>query len=272
MPLHDAELDRIRQHIHELGRHDWVWWSLGLLSAVLLLGLGLGVYSLAAQPGSAGLDSPQVFLLAFFYLTGVAVSGFHIHSLLRSKESERLKIELLLETLGKEAGRLQGMIDPVTRAYDRSYLEEMVEKEIVRAERHNRPFALVVVDLDRFKQINDQYGHLMGDYVLAEAAQVLRSCVRGSDLVFRYGGDEFVLLLLETQQAGAEAVLSRVHQKVQEWRGKVKVGRLDLSVSTGMSVFAAGKTLQDLLHEADEKMYAMKQRHHAAGVGVEAVN
>lgn len=270
MTIQTADLDRIQQQIHALGRRDWLWWSLSILSALLLLGLGLGIYSLSPRAGAPELTVAQVFQVAFLYVFAVVVTGFNIHALLRSREAERLKVDLLLESLQRELGRLQGMVDPVTRAYTRACLDEMVQKEINRAERHGGSFALVLVDLDNFKQINDQFGHLMGDFVLAEAGQILQACVRGSDLVFRYGGDEFVLLLVGSDRPGAEAVVSRIHSKLEGWRSQTKRDRIDVGLSSGISLFSTGKTLQDLLQEADEAMYAMKTRHHTAAPSLEA--
>ena len=271
MTIQTADFDRIQQQIQALGRRDWLWWSLSVLSALLLLGLGLGIYSLRPTAATPELTVAQVFQVAFLYVFAVVVTGFNIHALLRSREAERLKVDLLLESLQRELNRLQGMVDPVTRAYTRACLDEMAQKEIQRSERHNGSFALVLVDLDNFKQINDHFGHLMGDFVLAEAGQVLQASVRGSDLVFRYGGDEFVLLLVGSDRPGAEAVVGRVHSKLEDWKGRSKEERFEIGLSSGISLFSPGKTLQDLLREADEGMYAMKHRRHAQSPSLETV-
>jgi diguanylate cyclase (GGDEF)-like protein len=266
--LEAADLDRIQQHIHALGRRDWLWWSLGILSALLLLGLGLGIYSFSPRAGAPELTVAQIFQVAFLYVFAVVVAGFNIHALLRSREAERLKVDLLLESLQRQLGRLQAMIDPVTRVYSRACLEEMAQKEIQRSERHGSTFALVLLDLDNFKQINDQFGHLMGDFVLSEAGSLLQACVRGSDLVFRYGGDEFVLLLVGSDGAGADAVVERIHNNLASWKQRSGEDKFDVGLSSGISLFAPGKTLQDLLHDADQAMYAMKNRHRAAATSL----
>ena len=272
MTLETADLNRIQQQVYALGRRDWLWWSLSILSALLLLGLGLGIYSLSPRWGAPDLTVAQVFQIAFLYVFAVVVTGFNVHALLRSREAERLKVDLLLESLQREFGRLQGMIDPVTRVYSRAFLEEMAQKEIQRSERHSSSFALVLVDLDNFKQINDKFGHLMGDFVLSEAGQILQACVRGSDLVFRYGGDEFVLLLVESDLPGAEAVVDRIQSRLESWKGRSREEKFDVGLSSGISLFAAGKTLQDLLREADERMYAMKNRNRSRTASLKAAD
>lgn len=247
-----------------MGRRDWLWWSVGLLSLLVVAGGVLVVFSLAPAVGAGSVSVSQTVLVAFLYLAAAVLVSFNIYALMRGKEFERLKTNLLLETLENEVGRLQGMIDPMTRVYNRYCLEELLQKEISRSERYASGFSLVVVDLDKFKEINDHFGHLMGDFVLAEVGQILRSCVRGSDVIIRYGGDEFVLVLSETDMLGAEVVVNRVHKKVEEWNANNRVARFDLTVSTGISLFTEGKKITDLIAEADQRMYAMKQRHTGA--------
>ena len=113
-------------------------------------------------------------------------------------------------------------------------------------------------DLNNFKQVNDRYGHLMGDYVLSQIATILKSCVRGSDCVVRYGGDEFLVLLPETDQPGAEIVRQRVHQKVAEWDLSNRVGDLPISVSLGLYLHVTGQTAEKDVAEVDARMYAEK--------------
>src|SRR3989338_10785918 len=90
---------------------------------------------------------------------------------------------------------------------------------------------------------------LMGDFVLAEVGNILRSCVRGSDIIIRYGGDEFVLVLSETDLLGSEVVVNRIHKKVKELGTTNRVARFELSVSTGIAIFAEGKKVTDLRSE-----------------------
>jgi len=264
-----AELDKVKQQIRSLGRRDWVWVSLVLLSLLVVAGIGLALYWL--RPGGGGsADFPVVLLAGLLYAAGVAVVAFNIYALARGKENEKVQTELLLETLEGQVGRLQGMIDPMTRVYNRYCLEELLTKEMSRSERYAKVFALIVVDLDKFKEINDRFGHLMGDFVLAEVGNILRSCVRGSDIIIRYGGDEFVLVLSETDLLGSEVVVNRIHKKVKEWGATNRVARFELSVSTGIAIFAEGKKVTDLIAEADQAMYAMKHRN-AAGARADAV-
>jgi diguanylate cyclase (GGDEF)-like protein len=151
------------------------------------------------------------------------------------------------------------MVDAVTNVFARGLLHDLLAGEISRAERTNRSLALIMCDLNNFKQVNDRYGHLMGDYVLSQVATILKSCVRGSDCVVRYGGDEFLLLLPETDEKGADIVRQRVHQRVAEWDRSNRVGDLPISVSLGMYLHVNGQSPDKDIAEADARMYAEKQ-------------
>jgi diguanylate cyclase (GGDEF)-like protein len=113
--------------------------------------------------------------------------------------------------------------------------------------------------LDNFKQVNDRYGHLMGDYVLAQIAGILKSMVRGSDFVVRYGGDEFLVILSETDAPGAEIVRGRIVERVAEWDRTNRIGDIFISISMGMHHHVAGEIVEQDIAAADAQMYASKQ-------------
>ncbi len=259
MELQVSELERVRQQIQQLGRRDWVGWAIGLLS-ILVVGTGLvGLVFTAPQAVNGTLSLPVALLAAFLYAAASAAACFIVYALVRQREGTRVRVDLLLETFQNAVTRLQGMVDPVTRVYNRFCLEELLQKEMRRCDRYNKPLALIMADLDKFKQINDTYGHATGDLVLSEVGNILRSCVRGSDSVIRYGGDEFVMVLIETEEKGAQVVADRVRKKVQVWNETNKLARFELGVSTGISIYTGGKKAADLIAEADQLMYTMKQ-------------
>jgi diguanylate cyclase (GGDEF)-like protein len=169
-----------------------------------------------------------------------------------SEEIRRIRIEDEL--------REQAIRDPLTGLYNRRFLSEVLEREIARSKRYGHPLTLVMADLDDFKAVNDRYGHLVGDAVLRRVAEVLQKSVRAGDFVFRYGGDEFVLVLPETG-SGGEEVLRRLQQEVAGISLPEAPG---LAVSVGYAVWDPrdGPTeVETLLRQADEVVLAMKQRH-----------
>ncbi len=158
--------------------------------------------------------------------------------------------------------REQAIRDPLTELYNRRFLSEVLEREIERAKRYGHPLTLVMADVDDFKGVNDRYGHLVGDAALRRVGEVLQRSVRAGDYVFRYGGEEFVLLLPETGAGGGEAI-GRLQQAVAGI-SLPEVPGLAVSVSMGHAVWDPVRdgptTVEALLREADEVLYAMKGR------------
>lgn len=259
MELQPAEINKVKEQIRNLDRRDWHRWSVALLSLLVAGGGVLGFLSVRGGAAGESLNVPLVAVVGFLYSVAVAVAAFNIYALASAQRAEKVNVALLLETLENQVGRLQGMVDPLTRVYNRFCLEETLQKEIARAERTATAFAIIVVDMNKFKEINDEFGHLMGDFALAETGQILRSCVRGSDVIIRYGGDEFLLVLTETDRPGAEVVASRIQARMKDWNQKSKVVRFELSASIGVSVWASGRKLPEMIAEADQRMYDMKR-------------
>ncbi|WP_263771225.1 EAL domain-containing protein [Propionivibrio soli] len=150
--------------------------------------------------------------------------------------------------------------DALTGLPNRVLLSERIEFSIGLCGRENKTFAIVVIDLDRFKQINDSLGHVVGDRVLVDVAQRIKSCLRLSDTVARMGGDEFVLLLHDTDALGAEAMVQRVLHRLGE---PVVLDDLciTLTSSIGIALFPVdGRTRDELIKNADTAMYQVKER------------
>ena len=208
--------------------------------------------------------SPQV-LFVIMVATVLASLGY----VRRDIEVRGLRLANIQQYLASQQEQANSFIDAVTNVFTRGFLRDLMAGEISRAERTNRSLALIMCDLNNFKQVNDRYGHLMGDYVLSQIAAILKSCVRGSDFVVRYGGDEFLLLLPETDHAGGEIVRQRVHRRVAEWDRSNRVGDLPISLSLGLYLHVTGQTADKDVAEADARMYAEKQasKRAAAGAG-----
>ncbi len=153
--------------------------------------------------------------------------------------------------------------DPLTGLPNRATLTDRIEFALAMSQRHGPSFALLFLDLDRFKQINDSLGHVFGDRLLVEVAQRLLGCVRQIDTVARLGGDEFVLLLNQTDATGAELIARRVHDALG---APFMLGGMNFSVtgSVGIAMYPAdGRTVNDLIKNADAAMYQAKESGRA---------
>jgi diguanylate cyclase (GGDEF)-like protein len=152
------------------------------------------------------------------------------------------------------------LTDPLSGCLNRRGLEQQMEREISRAVRSGRELALIVLDIDFFKRINDTFGHLSGDGVVREVGMLLRDAVRGADVVARLGGDEFAVLLPETNAAGAYRLAARVRESISHYSFEGVNGRVPITVSIGIvSDHVADEDMaHDLLSRADEALYAAK--------------
>ena len=153
--------------------------------------------------------------------------------------------------------------DYLTGLKTRGYFEQQLELEIARSERHRQPFALVMVDIDWFKPLNDRYGHHAGDQVLRDVAALLMKDMRDLDTVARYGGEEFVIILPETTESEAQFVAQRLRRAVEQSRFFAGSPRAveRLTISLGVAMYGAdGAFRQQLIENADAALYAAKNQ------------
>jgi two-component system, cell cycle response regulator len=153
-----------------------------------------------------------------------------------------------IETAYHEEIYRMTIIDGLTQAFNKRYFVENLEKEIPRCTRHQRPLSLVMFDIDHFKKINDEHGHLTGDYVLKELARRVRTRVRKEEVFARYGGEEFALIAPGCTEADAVALVDRL-------RGAVTEGQ---TCSAGVAFWDRGETAAELLARADAALYEAK--------------
>lgn len=150
--------------------------------------------------------------------------------------------------------------DELTQLYNARFLGEALKREVKRADRGRHRLSLLFLDLDEFKSVNDRWGHLVGSRALVEFGRVIRRSVRETDVVARFGGDEFAVILPDTPRIGAVAVAERIRDRVRRHRMTLEDGTfLRLAVSIGVSALTPTvKTAEALLHAADAAMYDAK--------------
>ena len=194
------------------------------------------VLTMRGTPGAGVLDSP---FLNFFYRQ----ARFSLLNAERSAQTQNLIY-----------------IDDLTKLYNSRYLNVVLDRELKRSERYRNFFSVLFMDVDFFKRVNDAYGHLVGSRVLVEVGGVLRSCVRETDTVVRYGGDEFVVLLVETAADDALLVAERMRRMVEGKSFGQDFGlAIRLTISIGIAAFPEhASTKQHLLSMADQAMYRGK--------------
>ena len=145
--------------------------------------------------------------------------------------------------------------DPLTKLYNRRFLKEVGVKEIAKAKRYGRSLSMIFVDIDGFKQFNDIFGHLKGDKALKETAEVMTKCCRKTDLIFRWGGDEFLMIFPETNKREARVFMERITEKLLS---------RDIQISYGIALWSKNfDSLKKLIAEADKQLYHHKKTKKA---------
>lgn len=172
-------------------------------------------------------------------------------------ESKRTEIELLKT---KEKLTEAASTDFLTNVYNRRHFSYLAKNEIERCDRSSQHVALVLLDIDHFKRINDQYGHAAGDKVLCELTERINKCLRGYDIFARVGGEEFAILLPETTSAEANNIASRYLRKISNTPFMFEQQALNVTVSIGISEsYLENRNLDLMLKSADENLYIAKQ-------------
>ena len=156
--------------------------------------------------------------------------------------------------------------DALTGVYNRHYFMQMITRELARAKRYHHSVGFLMIDINRFKEINDLFGHQVGDHVLQEIGTLLLNNVRESDIVVRYGGDEFLIVLPETEEK-AENLLHRIDRAVTTWNEQQSLTDFPIRLAIGISYWhpEEGKSLETVLDQADRQMYADKQYQKGLG-------
>jgi len=222
------------------------------------------------RPGELSEDaSVPVRSLITVPLRGVGVFQAASYEADAFTDDDAKHLEILLGHTAEALARLglqreltdQAIRDSLTGLFNRRYFNDVIERETLRAVRYDHPLGLMMIDVDRFKEINDSLGHHAGDDVLRTIADVLCGCVRETDFVVRYGGDEFLVVLTETGEE-AEQAAERIRTAVRRSRELRDIAGFPVSVSVGMIAWRPGSelTVELALARADEQMYEDKRR------------
>ena len=152
-------------------------------------------------------------------------------------------------------------IDGLTQIFNKRYFVETIEREVSRCHRYGRALTLVMIDIDHFKQINDNFGHHAGDHVLKQLASAIKTKIRREDVFARYGGEEFAIILPEIDLPGAVATAEKVRKVVEKQKFLFEDQQIPVTISLGVaSISNDTAEVQSLLKHADERLYEAKQK------------
>ncbi len=236
-------------------RVAWVIRGVGVVVFAALLAWSQLGQELVSPRTHQVVEGAMIGLTALFALFLAARSGRATVHLERTY-SEHL--EKLSESLRHTAYH-----DSLTGLYNHRYFHEQLPYELERAQRYGHRLSVAILDVNHFKEVNDRYGHLMGDELLTFLGRLISESLRSTDVAARYGGDEFALILPETDYPAAEATASKLRDvisKRRDWGGGLLEG-VALDVSVGVATFPQhGSSVEDLLLCADRALYASRSR------------
>lgn len=255
----------IQLTMRQMDRRQWWLWSYAIIITLLLL---TAVASFAFPALLSQMDSYYSFFLnqAVRGLVGMVLI-FNVYVIYQQLQITRIRRQLTdqifavdkVESLAQEVYKM-ALLDPLTGLFNRRYIEQRLEDEIARSQRHGRPLSVILFDLDEFKQVNDTYGHGAGDALLKAFAEKLSKATRGSDASARYGGDEFLVVLPECKPENVQHVLKRLEGIRVEIEGRV----LPIALSAGWAELLSGEAAKELLARADAALYANKRAKAAS--------
>lgn len=253
-------LQEVQADLKKLERRDWWLWS---MAVVVMLLLTFAVFTMSF-PGLVKVDDP--FFQASLNRSVRGLIGlvliFNAYTIYQQVTVKRLRREFSrkisemrsLQIRAEEFEHL-AFFDALTGLANRRMAEERLASEAARSARYGHPFTVISFDLDKFKHINDTYGHPAGDQVLKEFASRLGSVIRKSDLAARMGGDEFLVLLPECTTNHVETLLARLRPMDTEYAGV----KIPICFSAGWVGYERGETTEQFLERADRTLYAEKR-------------
>jgi diguanylate cyclase (GGDEF)-like protein len=234
----------------------------------VLGGIGKAPKAKKSRSKYTSLISAPIGDLGVFQVASIEPDAF-------TEEDARL-LELLLGHTASDIKRIrlqnelteQAIHDPLTGLHNRYYLNQVLDQEVKRSKRYNHCMGFLMIDVNRFKEINDRYGHQVGDEVLQTIALLLHKAVRDSDIVVRYGGDEFLIILLETD-GESDAVKQRIAKKIALQNKKNARFDFPVTLSIGSAYWdpQGSQSVDEILNEADRLMYEEKKRHNGHATG-----
>jgi diguanylate cyclase (GGDEF)-like protein len=251
---------RVLESIEALEGRDRQLWSIGVLIMLVLVS---GFFALVLPNFTRELERVHVEKLYVPQLLlglVVLIILFNIYVLDQRRALRSSRAELVRQLVRSEAAEKLSLIDPLTGLFNRRYLDQILPKEVSRAKRLSTSLTFAMVDVDDFKSVNNRFGHVEGDWVLREISRLLMENFRASDSIIRFGGDEFLVVMMGTSEDRAQIALDRLLAALAKWNTENASRGYSLSFSCGMSSFSEDSKVMDVVALADQRMYEHKAR------------
>jgi diguanylate cyclase (GGDEF)-like protein len=259
-PRETTKTSELQLNIRGLEERDFHLWTIGVL-VIIILAAGFAALVLPNVMGHHGfLQVNGRYLPQLFAGFIVLIVLFNIYTLQRRRTLQKMRDELVGQLVRREAAEKLSLVDPLTELYNRRYLSQVVVREANRTDRLGSHMTFLAMDVDGFTSLNTRFGHLRGDRVLSEIAQILKRTFRTSDTIVRYGGDEFLALLTDTDTAQAQEAVERLIKQIDRWNKANSAEGFKLSLTCGLAEYSKGNDADAALQAAVQKLDAQKPR------------
>jgi diguanylate cyclase (GGDEF)-like protein len=256
-PLGREEASRtseLRREIRRLESRDLHLWIIGL-AVIVVLSLGFAALVFPNVVWHVNiLPSEARYLPQLFFGFIILIALFEVYTLQRRRGFQSTRDEMVHELVRREAAEKLALVDPLTEVFNRRYLDQLLAKEVNRADRRETPIAFLMLDVSGFKSFNTRFGHRKGDHLLGDVAQMLRRTFRASDSIVRSGGDEFLVVMPDTDEASAQRAVVRLLSQVEAWNRAHPEEGSPLALDTGVAVYAKGADIAQVLETAGQKL------------------
>jgi diguanylate cyclase (GGDEF)-like protein len=255
--------EEIQRHIRQVSGRDLQLWSIVIL---VILVLTAGLLALLVPNlvwAQRVIHIQQNYLPQLFFGLISLILLFNIYLLAQKSTLNATRHALIRELVLNERLESLSLIDPLTQLMNRRAMNELIPREVARANRLGSSLTFMTIDLDGFRALNSKFGTLEGDIVLVEFSKMLKMIFRGGDVVFRHGGDEFLILMPDTSSEQADFPMQRLQREVEQWNLNSKKG-YEMSFSWGLEPYTTGSDVADVLRAVDRKMY--QKKHHLVPV------
>lgn len=258
-----ARAEEIQRQIQRLSSRDLQLWSIASLVVLVLTGGFLALIAPNLAGGERMVRVGQAYLPQLFFGLICLVVLFNIYLLSQRSGLNSTRKALIGELVLNERLESLSLIDPLTQLLNRRALNELISHQLARSNRSGEPLTFLSIDINDFRDLNAKLGNMEGNRVLTEFARILKSVFRGGDLIFRQGGDEFLVVMPDTTEHQAESPLQRLLRALEEWNA-ANGRQYRLSFSWGLAAYVTGTSVDEILRTVDRKLY--QKMHNLAPV------
>ena len=252
-----ARADEIQKQIQEISGRDLQLWSIGVLVIIVLTAGMMALLLPNVIWAQRVIRAEHAYLPQLFFGLISLVLLCNIYLLTQKVALNTTRRALIGELVLNERLESLSLVDPLTQLLNRRALNELIPREVARANRLGSDLTFMTIDIDGFRAINAKFGNLEGNQVLVDFARILRNIFRGGDVAFRHGGDEFLIVMPDTNEAQADSPIQRLLWAVKEWNSDSHKP-YELAFTWGLAPYVTGSDFEDVLRAVDRKMYQKK--------------